>query len=241
MMMGTLPEHAAARVAWALADHEKRAAAVDQWTRDMQRPGRAGVIATVNCCEFMPRMIRTAFHLSAPEAFAAALLTLWTGGAIRLVILAGDADTLARWLARARLTEPPAFLRPHVLHRSELPDHIVLYRGGTLGSDELAAGRSWTRHRDTAGYYARWREQEHGGAPIILRTEVTAEQVSLVTRTRESEWVVLAPERVETDTTDRRTIGRMARRAEARCVAPLDTERLRLRLDSEEGWHGWPT
>jgi hypothetical protein len=238
--LGTHPDHAIHRTLWALASDAKRAALVAEWTRDMQRPGRPGVMAAAQACLFLPGLIRTAFHLASREAFATALLSLWIGGAIRVTALAEHAETLSRWFARARLTEPPPFLAPLVLDRSELPDRILLYRGGTLAASEPGVGRSWTQHRTTAAYYARRRQDQHGGRPVILQAEVTAEQLGLVTRTRESEWVTPCPVHAEVDTKDKRTISRLARRAEAYMLQPIAQEFLRLRLDCDKNWHGWP-
>jgi hypothetical protein len=91
--------------------------------------------------------------------------------------------------SNAQLTNPPPFLRHVCVASDELPERIRLYRGGTRDPVALGGGLSWSRHRGTAAWYALRRVRELGGKPIVVRAMVRCDQIAMVTRNTESEWV----------------------------------------------------
>jgi hypothetical protein len=75
-------------------------------------------------------------------AWATALALGWIGGSSLVIAGAGTRDVLREWLSFADLTYPLPFLRRHLVSRYEMPERLILFRGGVVESDELRCGYS---------------------------------------------------------------------------------------------------
>ena len=213
---------------------------------ECKKPGRAGVLAAVNTLnafgqDAQPSILRAMWAAGlSREAWATALLVTWvTSSSSRVIKAAGDNGTLKAWFDYAQLTNPPPFLRHVCVASDELPERIRLYRGGTRDPVALGGGLSWSRHRGTAAWYVLRRVRELGGKPIVVRAMVRCDQIAMVTRNTESEWVAFDVAGAELVPTSASMLRKLADKADARAAQPHEQARLQLSLDDEAGWCGW--
>jgi hypothetical protein len=201
----------------------------------------AGAVAGIGR-EARARFLQAAWQAEPSRAaWATALALGWIGGSSLVIADAGTRDRLRDWFNHADLANPLPFLRRHLVSMSELPERLILFRGGVVESDELRCGYSWTRGVNTAAYYAELRRIEKKGTPVVVRPEVPRSTISMHTRTSDAEVVIVdSPDRVEVHIDCPKEI---RRGAEAYYLAvrdvPNDANFLTLSLDDESCWAGW--
>jgi hypothetical protein len=225
---------------------EKEQRLADELVKHLQAPGRARVLAVCNIISRCPpsavsNALRVVWLCQPGHTpWQALVLTAWVAGSHVIVEAAQDRETLRQWPDRADLLRPAPFLRPFCLAADELPEQATLYRGGTHDVGFLRDGFSWTPHRHIAARYAELRRGEHGGTATILSMTVPRERISLWTRSREAEVVIVDAEDAEVDTTCPETIQSLADLARPIYDdGPLDSEMLRLGLEDDASWCDW--
>lgn len=174
-------------------------------------------------------------------AWQSALSVGWIGGSAAVVAAAGSRARLIQWFDAAEAWAPLPFLSPHLVARHEMPEHVEVFRGGLLDTNEpLAGGYSWTSRETVASLYASLRTLEHGGRPGIIRALVPREAIMLRTRTRDDEIVLIEPiAGAEVHLVDRDEIERLAATEAAGRSCTMPSEILHLDRFQERCWCGW--
>ena len=140
-----------------------------------RKPGRPGVRACVNLRRSFPNhvwpgLLPIVFRAKPNVAGWQLLLSqAWTNeesGSSLVVEAAGTHDALVRWFRYANYSEVRVPLVRQLICL-DVPDDIVLFRGGQGCARQLSLGWSWTTDRAIAGFYAG--RGVRAGSPVIIR------------------------------------------------------------------------
>lgn len=221
---------------------------LNRMARNASSATRKSVVAASNMVfQWAPaargEMLRTILAASpCREPWSAAITIAWLTGSHAVVSGARTRKGLGLWLDHARLNAPFPFLS-HLFANvvDELPETVLIYRGGVVGATPpLAEGHSWTLRPSVACAYAALRAMELGLPPVVIEATIPRAAVKFATRGPCQEIALIEPpDNVAVHLSDPSEI---ATRGEAEIAGRKHVPLMNgLYLDSrdEACWAGW--